>query len=158
MYINFIAIHKPLSVVAGIYALHHEELFTCNREKVIYKELSDADQDRLENAYQCVFQMNMLGKFKYRAFYMYKKHEVSLCCIQLSKVLKDLSVFNNITHEQCEQRQQLKVIIKLIYINVAYLHLFLNTNHEIYDKIKKMVEHYGMPFLLERNVSVVVWE
>lgn len=36
--------------------------------------------------------------------------------------------------------------------------MFLNTNKEIYEKISKMVEHYGMPFLLERNVSVVVRE
>lgn len=59
---------------------------------------------------------------------MYKKSELSLCCIQLSKVLHDLSVFNTITHEQCQQRQQLKIVIKLIYINACYLHMFLQTN------------------------------
>jgi len=32
--------------------------------------------------------MNMLGKYKSRAFYMYKKYEISLCCNQLSQVLK----------------------------------------------------------------------
>lgn len=98
----------------------------------------------------------MIGKFKARAFYMYKKYEVSLCCIELSKVLHELSIFNTITHEQCQQRQQLKVIIKLIYINSCYLKMFLNTNLEIYETVGKMVEHYGMPFLLERNVSVVL--
>lgn len=132
MYINFIAIYKPLGAVANIYALHHEELFTCNREKVIYKELTDNNQDLLENAYQCVVQMNMIGRYKSRAFFMYKKYEITLCCIQLSKVLQELSVFNNITHEQCQQRQQLKVIIKLIYINACYMRMFLLTNREIF--------------------------
>lgn len=128
VYINFIAIRGPLNMVASIYAQHHEQLFTCNRQKVVYKELSDKDQQKLESAYQCVTQMNILGKYKFRAFYMFKKYELSLCCILLSKVLKQLSVFNTITHEQCQQRQQLKVIIKLIYINVRYLYMFINTN------------------------------
>lgn len=34
----------------------------------------------------------------------------------------------------------------------------MNTNKEIFEKINKMVEHYGKPFLEERNVSVVVRE
>jgi hypothetical protein len=36
--------------------------------------------------------------------------------------------------------------------------MFLATNRDIYDKILRMVQHYGMPFLLERSVSVIVRE
>jgi hypothetical protein len=88
VYINFIAIQSPLGCVASVYAHQHEELFTCNSEKVRYKELSEREQQRLENSYHCVIKMNMLGRFKARAFFLHKKAELSLCCLRLSKVLQ----------------------------------------------------------------------
>ena len=74
-YVNFISLQEPIAIIYQIYDRNHEEVFTQNHEKLVYKSLkhgsSDAETMRICAEY--AHRINYVGLIKARAFAEYKK-------------------------------------------------------------------------------------